>query len=127
VSNYGSDVFSHWSDGTATSCEPYTANGNTATLTAYYSTSSSITVNAVDQNGNAISGLWAVVLANGNPLASGFTPLVYTAATSGQTYTVCASSYGNYVFAHWSDGNTNSCKTITASGANTLTAHYNVS
>ena len=43
---------------------------------------------------------------------------------SGQTVNVTATPQGEYVFASWSDGNTNATRTITVSSNSTLTANF---
>ena len=82
-----------------------------------------LAVQSVDLSGASISGLWTEISSGGSVVNSGYTPLTYT-ATSGTQYSVCVSDYDIYVFDHWSDGSTNSCKTVTPTQTTTLTAYY---
>jgi hypothetical protein len=123
IGNYGGYVFDHWDDGTTNPARTVTVTQDT-TLTAYYSTSSSITVKSVTLNGAPITGLWTVItLSDGTPVASSFTPLSFT-GTNGATYTITMSNYGIFVFDHWSDGSTNPVRTLTVMQETTLTAYY---
>jgi hypothetical protein len=84
----------------------------------------SITVNSVDQNGNAIFGYYTALWQNGNVKATGFTMKTFS-ATSGQIYSVEADSYGSCSFAHWSDGIASDPRAFTAtSGSLSFTAVY---
>src|SRR5574338_1512254 len=85
-----------------------------------------LTVRSTDSSGASIEGLWTEISAGGSVVNSGYTPLAYT-ATSGIQYSVCVSNYGNYVFDHWSDGDTNSSRTVTVTQATTLTGIYQTS
>ncbi|TBR11042.1 MAG: hypothetical protein EPO62_02470 [Candidatus Nitrosotenuis sp.] len=122
VSNYQTNVFDHWDDGSTNSCRTITPTQAT-TLTAYYKTSVAIKVKSKDLSGNAITGLWTEIYSGTKLVKSGYTTLSYTGKANTQ-YKVCMSNYQNYVFDHWGDGSTNSCKTITPTQATTLTAFY---
>ncbi|CUR52255.1 putative spherulin 4 [Nitrosotalea devaniterrae] len=123
-SNYQSNVFNHWNDGTTTASKTITPTQNT-TLTEYYSTGPvSLKVKAVDLSGNVITGLWTTLVSGGTTLQSGYTTMTFS-VTPGTQYTVTVANYQNYVFDHWSDGNTNPHRTITPTQAATLVAYYN--
>ncbi len=130
VSNYGSAVFCHWQDGTTNPSKSLVLQGS-VTLKAYYSTTSScqvtFPVNIVSETtgGVAISGLYTTVGHNGVTIATGYTPLAFTAA-SANTYAITVDSYGIYGFSHWSTGSTSPSITITPYQATTLVAYYNV-
>jgi hypothetical protein len=81
-------------------------------------------VDSVDLSGNPIDGLWTVIQNGGNTVATGYTPLAYT-ATVNSTYTVSVSNYGSYTFSHWNTGATTSTITVTPTSNLTLTAYYN--
>jgi hypothetical protein len=129
VSNYGSDVFNHWSSGSTSAVQTVTL-GDSSVETAYYSTGSSpatypIDVNSYSLSGSSITGLWVVVeSSSGAVVADGFTPFSYT-GTTGSTYLVSAGSYGSDVFSNWSGGSTDHTYTLTLSEATTLDAYYN--
>ncbi len=131
VSNYGSDVFCHWQDGTTTPSKSLSLQGNVV-LTAYYSTTGScpaatfpVTINSESTTGLSVSGLYTLVTHNGVTIATGFTPLTFTASAS-NTYTITVSNYGIYTFSHWSNGSTSPSITVTPSQPTTLVAYYNV-
>lgn len=134
VSDYGNYVFNHWSDGTTNSCKTVTPTQAT-TLIAIYQTGTApppppttynISVQSVDLSGASISGLWTEISSGGALVNSGYTPLTYI-ATSGAQYSICVSNYASYVFDHWSDGSTNSCKTVTVTQDTPLKAFYKTS
>ncbi|MCL5069157.1 MAG: hypothetical protein M1368_12525 [Thaumarchaeota archaeon] len=89
-------------------------------LTAIYSTSSvggindsSIFVSSEYTNGSQIEGMYVELSKNGATIASGFTPIAFT-ATSGQTYAVTPSDYTSAYFNEWSDGVITRAQTIVA-------------
>lgn len=125
AANYQSTIFNHWNNGSTNSSITVTPTQNT-TLTASYSTSSSVTltVKSVNLSGNTFSGMWTVIKSGGSTVASGYTTFHYT-AQSGTTYKVTVSNYQNYVFSHWSNGSTNPTITVTPTQSTTLVAYYN--
>ena len=108
VDDYGSCYFDHWAD-TGSSINPRSITiSNNTQITAVYncggSSSSGVSINSVDQSGNAIAGYYVVLYnSNGNVLATGFTPKVFS-TTSGSSYSIGVSSYGSCTFSKWSDG-----------------------
>jgi hypothetical protein len=127
VSNYGSYLFDHWSTGSTSPSVTVTATTST-TLTAYYRTPSTqgkvaLSVVSATLNGSAFGGLWASIQSGGSTVASGYTPLSYN-ATAGTTYSVTATSYGQYVFSRWSTGSTSPTISVTPTTSTTLTAYY---
>ena len=82
----------------------------------------SLTVKSVDQNGNAVTGMWTEVKKNGATVSTGYTPLSLSLEQG--TYAVSASNYQQIVFDHWSDGATSSTTSVSLSGNAELTAHY---
>jgi hypothetical protein len=82
-----------------------------------------LSVKSVDQNGNAISGMWMEVKQNGATVKTGFTPLTVSLDES-TTYTVSASNYQQIIFDHWSDGSKSSTTSVNLSADSSLTAHY---
>jgi hypothetical protein len=129
VDDYGSCHFDHWADTSSTNNWRNVVITSDTTLTAIYNCSgspSSVTVNSVDQNANAIFGYYAVLFDSGaNVLASGFTTKTFQ-TTNGQTYSVQVDSYGSCTFAKWSDGVTTDPRSFTAtSGPLSFTAVYN--
>jgi YVTN family beta-propeller protein len=66
-------------------------------------TTSQLTVNSQDNNGNPITGFYTELYAsNGTQIATGYTPYNFT-LNNGQNYTVHVEDYGNYQFDHWTD------------------------
>ncbi|MDG6998338.1 MAG: spherulation-specific family 4 protein [Nitrososphaerota archaeon] len=122
VSNYGSYTFNHWSDGSTNSCDTVTLSSSTS-LTAYYSTPVTLTIQSDNLAGTPITGMWTTVSSNGVVVASGNTPFSFT-GISGVTYTISSSNYGSYTFNHWSDGSTGNSITLTPTQSTTLTAYY---
>jgi hypothetical protein len=127
--SYGACTFNHWADNGSTS-NPRTISimGNTQ-LTAVYNcgttTTSTVTVDSVNQNGVAITGYYtALYNSGGGVVASGFTPKTFS-TTAGQAYSVVADGYGSCTFSKWSDGVTSNPRSFTAtSSAVTFTADY---
>jgi hypothetical protein len=129
VDDYGSCHFDHWADtGSTSASRAISIQGNTQ-ITAVYNcsgaSSSSVTINSVDQTGTAIFGYYTAISdSSGNVLASGFTTKTFS-TTSGATYSIVADGYGSCTFAKWSDGVTSDPRTITgSSGSLSLTAVY---
>jgi hypothetical protein len=86
-----------------------------------------LTVDSVNQNGQAITGYWSVLRSSGGgQVGTGYTPRAYTGLTPGATYTIELDGYGNCQFSHWQDsGSSVDPRTFTASGALTLVGVYN--
>jgi hypothetical protein len=82
-----------------------------------------LTVKSVDQNGNAINGMWMEVKKAGATVSTGFTPLTLTLERA--TYTVSAGNYQQIIFDHWSDGSRSATASVSLSGNAAITAHYN--
>ena len=122
-SNYQKYVFNHWNDGTTTTSKTITSTQNII-LTEFYSNGQvSLKVKTVDLSGNVITGLWTTLVSGGTTIQTGYTTKTFT-VTTGNQYTVTVSNYQNYVFDHWSDGNTNPNRVITPTQATTLVAYY---
>ena len=85
-----------------------------------------IQVRSLGLDGSPVTGLWTEISSGTNLVKTGYTTLLH-AGNSGIQYQVCMSDYQNFVFDHWEDGNTNSCKTITPTQDVTLTAYYKTS
>ena len=127
ASDYGQMIFSHWQDGSTSRTKTINLAVNTA-LTAYYnngqvSTKHSLTVSSLDQNGNAVTGMWTTISQNGNTISTGYTPM--TVSVSSGTYSVTAADYDQMIFSHWQDGSTSRTKTINLAVNTALTAYYN--
>jgi len=120
-------VFDHWGDGTTNATEPLTVNGPT-TLTAYYRTPVTVTIQSVNPFGQAFSGMWTEVWFGGTLYRSGDTTLTFT-ATWGLPYTIYVANYQNYVFLHWGsgNGNTNPYRTVTPTEDTVIVAVYSTS
>jgi Peptidase A4 family len=111
------------------------ATTTTTTLAESTSTSSSsqqhasATVQSVDQNGNAISGYYTVLLSSdGSVMSTEFTPTTFSGLTVGQAYSVQVDDFGSCSFAKWADtGDTSTIRDFTAGGAESFTAVYTCS
>jgi hypothetical protein len=92
------------------------AAGKTATSSPVSITitqgSSTLTVTTVNAAGSPINGYYTVLSQNGATVKTAFSPATFT-LSSGQTYQVSVSDYGDYLFDHWNDGSTNRQKTVT--------------
>jgi hypothetical protein len=88
--------------------------------------SSSVTVSAVDQAGNALNGYYTVLSQSGSQVGTGYTSATFQ-TTAGQGYAVKVANYGSCSFSSWQDtGSTNSLRTFTASSSGLkYTAVYN--
>ncbi len=127
--SYGSCTFSKWSDGVTSDPRTFTATSSPITFTVVYNcgspTTSSVTINSVDQNGQTITGYRTVLYnSSGSIIDEGFTPSTFT-VTAGAAYQARAESYGSCTFSKWSDGVTSDPRAFTASSSPvTFTAVY---
>lgn len=87
-------------------------------------TTSQITVNSQDNNGNSINGFYTTLSQNGNQIATGFTPTSFT-LSDGENYTISVANFGKYLFDHWTDtGSTSTMRTISIASNTVITAVY---
>src|SRR3989454_8007708 len=114
---------------TDSASSPHTANSQvvTITVTALPPTTVSLTVNSVELPSNPFAGQWIALRdSSGNIIATGFTPITFT-ATTGSQYNIHAPDGHLHTFDHWDDGSTNSFRTITPTQDSTLVAYYRIS
>jgi hypothetical protein len=134
VLDYGCYAFDHWSDtGSALRYRSFSIMTATTFTAVYRNTcqpapanSSTISVNAVDSSGNALTGLYTTLWQNGVLKQSCFAPCSLI-VSNGQTYQVAVSDFAGHVFSHWTDTTTNRFNTVTVGSASTtvsLTAVY---
>jgi hypothetical protein len=96
----------------------------TATFTHQSSSSYPLTVSSQYGSGQALAGMWTVLEQNGQTVATGFTPVQFTLASS-QQYTVTVGDYQSIVFHHWADnGSTNAARTISVTQPTSIMAVY---
>jgi YVTN family beta-propeller protein len=116
--SYGSCNFVRWSNGVTSDPQSFTATSSAVTFTAVYACgTSSVAVDSVDQNGNAITGYRTVLYSSdGTIVDKGFTPSTFTTDV-GNTYGIRAESYGSCTFSHWSDGVTSDPRTFTTTSS----------
>lgn len=69
------------------------------------STTEMVTIDSIDAGGSPLPGFWTTVASNGVSIATGNTPLTFS-AESGQTYQVTSSNSGLDVLTQWSTGAT---------------------
>jgi hypothetical protein len=138
VDNYGSCSFVYWSNGQTSNPMSFTAMSSATTFTAVYNcgattvgggtggTSSTVSVNSVDQTGKGISGYYVILKDTSTGVTkTGFTDATFS-TTSGQAYTLQADNYGSCTFNNWASGSTSNPLGFTAtSSTQTLTAVYN--
>jgi hypothetical protein len=112
---------------TATSTQTSTATSTQRTTTTSTAQPPSLTVESVNQNGQAITGYYAVLRTNaGQSIAHGYTTVTFNGLTQGTTYAIELDGYGSCQFSHWKDsGSSTDPRTFTASGALTLVGVYN--
>lgn len=131
AASYGSCTFTNFTNPvSSTNGVPITVGANTAqTFTAQYSctgtgtttTTSIVTISAVDTAGNALDGYY--VSAPGAVPTSGYTPASFT-CINGQSYTFTPQNYGVYAFSHWSDGVVAAARSETITSNLALVAVY---
>jgi len=140
VDNFGVCQFNHWADTGSTSAYRAISINGAMQVTAVYgcatvstgstggtSSGSSVTINSVDQSGNAISGYTALHDLSANTVATGFTTATF-ATTAGSAYSLQVDGFGSCTFSSWSGGGSSNPMTFTAkAGALSLTAAYNCS
>ena len=137
--DYGDCHFVWWSySNNNAASDTIAVAGVNVTMTAIYGcygNTSGLTVDSVDQNGNAIFGYYSVLYdANGIPVETGLTsagPALagFTTQTfqtsAGQVYSLQVDSYGRCTFSHWSDGVTRNPRPFAATSNETaFTAVY---
>jgi hypothetical protein len=122
ASNGGSLVFDHWSTSSPSNSITFTPSADT-TLTAYYRSPVTLTVNSANTAGGSITGVSANVASGSTTIASGATPLSASIMT-GTNYAVTVTAPAGWVFAHWQDGTTNPTKSISVTQGTTLTASF---
>jgi hypothetical protein len=109
VENYGQCTFAAWGDGITANPRSISISTNVE-LTAIYncgntgSAQSTLTVRAVDQNGNPLPGYYTTLWQGGQQLQSGFTPATFTDLSAGQGYSILADNFGGCSFVQWSGG-----------------------
>ena len=106
---------------TASSTSSATTSSTTTTTTTTSSAVSTaatfmVNVTSVSLSGTPIAGSWTVVQADGSTVAQGFAPLAFS-ASMGASYIVSVTNHGTYIFNHWSDGNHNAARIVTATGS----------
>ncbi|MGA2663388.1 MAG: hypothetical protein ABSF83_00385 [Nitrososphaerales archaeon] len=118
--DYSSCHFDRWADGgggtSASRTISITTNTQVVAVYACGGSSSSVTVSSVDQHGRFIFGYYAALYdSGGRQLASGFTTKTFP-TEAGQTYFLQADGYAGCAFSHWSNGDTGSRFSFTATG-----------
>lgn len=132
TSSIATSTTSH-SSSTTSSTSSSTTSTHTTTATTAITTSSStssnqytIVIETVALSGRSITGVPIVVYNSaGQVVERGVSPLSFT-ATSGQTYTILATSHHGVVFNHWSTGSTSRLLSMDASGSATYVAYYSL-
>jgi hypothetical protein len=128
VNNYYPCSFQHWQDTGSTASNRSVSITSDVLIHAIYSCTTDLTVQSVDQNGNAMTGYYVALFdQSSNVLGTGFTPMTFADLTTGQAYIVQAdSSYGGCTFTYWIEtGGTNYQMNFTAMNATqTFTAVY---
>jgi WD40 repeat protein len=84
-----------------------------------------LTVNAIDLTGKAISGVWTVIrtASDGSIVKTGYTPVTFTGHSDIQ-YNVSVANYDGKVFKQWEDVSTSNVRTITLTKDTMITATY---
>lgn len=90
------------------------------------SSTSMLSVSAVNGAGENINGISLTIRQNRDTVESGYMPAIFS-LNNAQSYTVTASDYGNYTFDHWSDGSTLRTMTLSVTSDTQLTAVYRLS
>jgi len=126
--NYGSCTFTNWSDGVTTNPRPFTATSSALTFTADYTctsgTTSTVTINSVNQDGNSMTGFPITMTYQGHVVDAATTTTTF-GTTVGYTYQVAAGNANGCTFSNWSVTDNGSAVSFTAtSSVQTLTAVY---
>ena len=122
VADYGGYTFDHWNNGSTVRTTTITISSNTVLTAIYRKVGSGVpqgesilTVSTIDSSGKVLSGLYTSLWQNGTLISSKDSPASFLVNT-GTTYQVIVTSYGNYIFDHWSSGSTDPM--ITANTSN---------
>jgi hypothetical protein len=132
VENFGSCSFAAWTDGSTANPATVSITSNTELVATYNcgntSTTGSggVTVNAVDSNGNPLTGFYTGLWQAGKLVSSAFTPATFSTLSAGQLYSVLPENFGGCSFAEWTDGSVAVPRAFVATGQpQTFTAIYN--
>lgn len=122
VSDYGSNVFDHWDNGSTNRARTLAA-GETS-VTAYYRTAGaySLVVKSADMAGAEFLGMYTTIATSSATAISGFTSLPYSGVSG--AYTVTVSDYGTTVFDHWDNGSKARSRVVALGSDTTVTAYY---
>jgi Spherulation-specific family 4 len=121
--SYKEDAFNHWSLGGIVNSTIAITPSGPMTLIAYYSLPT-LKVESEFLNGTLFTGMYTCNKYPSGALSCGFTTMTWN-VTLGDTYYVTADNYENYVFSHWSNGNTNPTIAVTPWEDTILVAYYN--
>jgi hypothetical protein len=87
-------------------------------------TTSTLTVASQSLSGTPLTGFYTVLFQDGKVVTTGYTTATFT-LDDGQSYVIQADSYGNCIFAHWSNGETSASMPISINANTKVTAVYN--
>ncbi len=125
MDNFGSCTFQGFENGQPNGATIYPTGGPMQMVAIYNCLTTTVTIQAVDQLGNPISGYFVTLSQNGNIYAASFTPTTITVFTN-QAYAIQAESFGSCTFVNWQGSAAgDTIATFTASGqGQTYTAVY---
>ena len=95
-------------------------------IDASATTASTLTVASQTISGTPLTGFYTVLFQGGKVVTTGYTTATFT-LNDGQSYVIQADSYGNCIFAHWSNGETSTSMPISINANTKVTAVYNCS
>lgn len=122
ISNHGTSVFDHWSQGGSSNSVAISPTSST-TLLALFRSPVTLSVRSLSSSGTTLGGVTATISAAGSTLGRGSTPLSSSVMT-GTLLTVSVNAPSGWVFSHWQDGSTASSRTVTLTQKATLTAYF---
>ncbi len=109
---------------TTTSSSTQTTTTSSTSSTVDNPTTTSLTVNTVLADGQAINGYYVDLSQNGATVAGSYSPAAFTVQV-GQNYVVTPENYGDYVFSYWNDtGSIVASRSLSISQPTTLVAVY---
>jgi hypothetical protein len=128
VEDYYPCSFQYWQDTGSTLNNRSISITSDTLIHAIYTCTTDLTVQSVDQNGNAITGYFVTLYDQSmNILGTGFTSVTFPSLTTGQAYVVQADrAYRGCIFSYWMEtGGTAYQMSFTATdAAETFTAVY---
>ncbi len=124
LSDYGSDLFDHWSTGATTNSIALLPTQDSV-IAAYYQTGAKVyvSVRTALVDGRPLSGIYTTVSRGSELVASGYAPVAFRLVPDTQ-YNVTVSNYAGDLFYHWGGGEATRSLLVAPTGNTSITAYF---